>query len=115
VSETKTCRTEGCKNPVPTRTGRGRPFTYCPECRPPKDPRHPTASLVAEIDHTPTTENTRPAGRIWSVRLRRGTRTVTVAEELGRPSADHLVAQINELFGAPSVPAISEARDGSNA
>jgi hypothetical protein len=112
VSQTKTCRTEGCENPVPATVGRGRPFTYCPECRP-QEREHPTASLVAEIDHTPTTENTRPADRIWSVRLRRGTRTV--AEELGRPSADHLVRQINELIGAPSVPTIFKARDGSNA
>jgi hypothetical protein len=102
VSETRSCRTEGCDNPVPARTGRGRPFTYCPTCRPPQQRKNPTVSLFAEIDHTPTTENIRPAGRIWSVRLRRGTLSVTVAEELGRPSADHLVRQINELIGAPS-------------
>lgn len=102
MTEAKTCRTEGCENPVPKQIGRGRPFTYCPVCRPPQQRKNSTASLVAEIDHAPTTENTRPAGRIWSVRLRRGTRSVTVAEELGRPSADHLVAQINALIGAPS-------------
>jgi hypothetical protein len=102
VRGAKTCAAEGCGNPVPARTGRGHPFTYCPACRAPRHRKNPTASVVAEIDHTPTTENARPAGRIWSVRLRRGTRTVTVAEELGRPSADHLVAQINALIGVSS-------------
>jgi hypothetical protein len=72
-------------------------------CRPTHRPKNPNASLVAEIDHAPTAQNARPAGRIWSVRLRRGKRTVTIAEELGRPSADHLVRQINELVGVPSV------------
>ena len=95
---TRTCVAEGCENPVPPRTGRGRPFIYCPACRAPQ----PQASLVAETDHEPTTENNRPAGRIWSVRLRRGASVVTIAEELGRPSADHLVAQINHLIGVRS-------------
>jgi len=103
VSETRTCWAEGCDNPVPPRIDRGHPFTYCSaSCRPTQQRKHPTVSLVAEIDHTPTKENTRPAGRIWSVRLRRGTRVVIIAEELGRPSADHLVRQINELVGVPS-------------
>jgi hypothetical protein len=115
VTETRTCAAKGCENPVPARIGRGRPFTYCTVCRPPKERMHVTTSLVAEIDHVPTTENVRPAGRIWIVRLRRGTRSVTVAEELGRPSADHLVRQINELIGAPSAPAILEDQDSSNA
>jgi hypothetical protein len=103
VSETRTCHADGCENPVPQRTGRGRPFIYCSApCRPTKSRKNPTPQLVAEIDHAPTAENARPAGRIWSVRLRRGQRTVTIAEELGRPSADHLVAQLNELIGAKS-------------
>jgi hypothetical protein len=61
-----------------------------------------SSSLVVELDHVAIAQNARPTGRIWSVRLRRGKRSVTIAEELGRPSADHLVAQINQLIGAPA-------------
>jgi hypothetical protein len=32
------------------------------------------------------------------VRLRRGDRSVTIAADLGRPSADHLAAQLNGLL-----------------
>ncbi len=104
MSGTRTCAAKGCDRPVPERIGRGRPFIYCsPSCRPSAGANnHTRGALVAEIDHEPTTENVRPAGRIWSVRLRRGKRSVTIAEELGRPSADHLVAQINALIGAQS-------------
>jgi hypothetical protein len=100
---TRICAADGCENPVPERTGRGRRFVYCSvSCRPTQQRTNPLGSLVVEIDHAEVTDNARPAGRIWSVRLRRGTRIVTVAEGLGRPSADHLVAQINELISAPS-------------
>lgn len=103
MSATRTCAAKGCDRPVPERIGRGRPFIYCsPSCRPSAGRTTIREALVAEIDHLPTTENVRPAGRIWSVRLRRGKRSVTIAEELGRPSADHLVAQINALLGAQS-------------
>ena len=114
---TRTCAADGCENPVPRGTGRGRPFIYCSaSCRPTAKQTSSLAPLVAEIDHAPTIDNVRPAGRIWSVRLRRGIRIVTLAEELGRPSADHLVAQINELIGAPSVPAVLlDEQGGSNA
>ena len=40
----------------------------------------------------------RPTGRVWSVQLRRGTHTVVVATELGRPSAENLAAQIGALL-----------------
>jgi len=103
VSGTRTCAAKGCDNPVPERIGPGRPFIYCSaSCRPSAGRTTTRGNLVAEIDHLPTTENVRPTGRIWSVRLRRGQRSITIAEELGRPSADHLVAQINALIGAQS-------------
>ncbi len=44
---------------------------------------------------------TNPGGgcrRVWLVRLRRGAREVTVASELGRPTADHLANQIAQLI-----------------
>ena len=100
---TRICAADGCENLVPQGTGRGRPFIYCSaSCRPTAKQTNSPAPLVAEIDHAPTTENVRPAGRIWSIRLRRGIRSVTIAEELGRPSADHLVRQINNLIGVRS-------------
>jgi hypothetical protein len=37
-------------------------------------------------------------GRVWLVRLRRGTQSVVIAAELGRSSADFLAGQINELL-----------------
>ena len=103
MSGARTCAAEGCENPVPERTGRGHPFIYCSSsCRPSAGRTTKRGALVAEIDHVPASESVRPAGRIWSVRLRRGERSVTVAEELGRPSADHLAAQINALIAPPS-------------
>ena len=103
IATTRTCAADGCENPVPERTGRGRPFVFCSvSCRPTQRRSDRVGPLVIEIDHAEVTDNARPTGRIWSVRLRRGTRIVTVAEDLGRPSADHLAAQINELIGASS-------------
>jgi len=91
------CAAEGCSNPI-VRPHTGRPPTYCsPTCRP-SAARGLGGHLVVEIDHEPTTEDTRPTGRIWMVRLRRAGRFVTVAAEPGRPSADHLACQIDDLL-----------------
>ena len=92
------CAAEGCTNAVPQRTGRGRPFIYCsPACRP-TAAKHHRAPLEVDVDHAPTPADERPAGRVWSVQLRRGTHTVVVATELGRPSAENLAAQISLLL-----------------
>ncbi len=53
--------------------------------------------LTVEVDHDPVEDGARPAGRVWLVRLRRGSRQVVVATELGRPSADHLAEQIADV------------------
>ena len=91
------CAAEGCDRPVP-RGQRGRPHIYCsPGCRPSRA-RHPGGTIVVEVDHEATPDDARPAGRIWIVRLRRNQRTVTIASELGRPSADHLATQIGALL-----------------
>ena len=50
--------------------------------------------LAVELDHEPVSDGSRPAGPVWIVRLRRGARTVDVATELSRPSAEHLVRQL---------------------
>jgi len=54
--------------------------------------------LVVELEHEEIADGARPAGRIWQVRLRRGRRCVTIADGLGRPSAEHLVRLIDELL-----------------
>jgi hypothetical protein len=98
MSQGVICAAEGCTNAVPERIGRGRPFIYCaPACRPTAT-KHHRASLEVEVDHEPTPTDERPAGRVWSVQLRRGTRTVVIATELGRPSAENLAAQISVLL-----------------
>ena len=92
-----TCAAPGCDNPVP-RGGRGRPAIYCSaQCRPAGRGRS-GVHVVVEVDHEPTPDDERPAGRIWIVRLRRGDQCVVIAAELGRPSAEHLAGQLNALL-----------------
>ena len=95
------CATPGCTEPLPAPAGRGRPRLYCsPQCRTSSASR--SGRLSVEVDHELDEDGCRPAGRVWLVKMRRGRREVIVASELGRPSADHLARQINELIGAPS-------------
>jgi hypothetical protein len=71
---------------------------YCsPPCRPAGRGRA-GVHVVVEVDHQPTPDDERPTGRVWIVRLRRGTQSVVIAAELGRPSAGLLAGQLNELF-----------------
>ena len=91
-------RRTGLRQPAAPRSGRGRPALYCsPECRPAARGRS-GVHVVVEVDHEPTPDEERPAGRIWLVRLRRGDQAVVIAAELGRPSADHLAGQLNSLL-----------------
>ncbi|MDP9340629.1 MAG: hypothetical protein M3Q23_00680 [Actinomycetota bacterium] len=90
------CRAPGCEEPL-RRGGRGRPPLYCsPRCR--ALAIGVRARLAVELDHEPVPDGARPVGRVWIVRLRRGARTVDVASELSRPSADHLVGQLAEIL-----------------
>ena len=95
------CATPGCDQPVP-RGGRGRPALYhSPACRAAayrRTRRDPHAPITVEVDHGSTSAKQRPAGRVWLVRLRRADRAVIVATGLGRPSAEHLAHQINQLL-----------------
>jgi len=95
------CAAPGCSEPV-TQTGRGRPALYhSPACRAAayrQTQPNRGAPLTVEVDHGSTSAKHRPAGRVWLVRLRRGDRAVIVAAGLGRPSADHLAHQINQLL-----------------
>jgi hypothetical protein len=91
------CAAPGCDEMV-SRQQRGRPAIYCsPSCRPAARGRA-GVNVVVEVDHEPTPDNERPSGRVWLVRMRRGERSVVIAAELGRPSAEHLAGQLNELL-----------------
>jgi hypothetical protein len=92
------CAAPGCDNPLPPRNPRGRPALYCSaQCRPAGRGRS-GVHVTVEVDHEPTPDDERPAGRIWLVRLRRADQTVIIAAELGRPSADHLANQLNNIL-----------------
>lgn len=98
ASRTVVCAAPGCDELVTRHQARGRPAIYCsPSCRPAARGRA-GVRVVVEVDHEPTPDNERPTGRVWLVRMRRGMRSVVIAAELGRPSADHLAAQLNELL-----------------
>ena len=91
------CAAPGCGAALPAQTGRGRRRIYCSQrCR-----ARAVAGggrLTVEVDHEPVEDGTRPVGRVWLVRLRRGKHQVVVASELGRPSADHLANQIADVL-----------------
>ena len=94
------CMAPGCENAVTPTRGQGRPTRYCsPACRPSFHKKGATRRLTVGIDHEPTENGARPAGRIWFVQLSAGSKHVIVATGLGRPSADHLAGQLNALLG----------------
>jgi hypothetical protein len=92
------CAASGCENPVPPSTGRGRRAIYCSvACRPTARQSH-RRRIEIDVTHEPTQDGDRPSGRVWSVTLRRGAHGVVIANELGRPSAESLAAQVNALL-----------------
>lgn len=94
-----TCAAHGCTNPV-IRQPRGRPAIYCsPACRPSRRTARPR--LQVEIGHPDTSPDGRPTDRVWTVQLRRGPRTVTIADNLGWPSAATLADQLHDLITNP--------------
>ena len=95
----KHCARDGCDEPVPTTNKRGRPAIYCsPACRPSATTTTSRRSVSVELTAPAGTDDTRPTGRVFSVQLRRGTRAVVIATDLGRLSASALVAEINALL-----------------
>jgi hypothetical protein len=89
----RSCAAPGCNNPVPCRPGPGRPAIYCsPACRPSRTPR-PGGPITIDVDHDDT-----PGGAGWTVTMRRGTRAVTIATNLGRFSATLLREDLNRLM-----------------
>ena len=92
------CARPGCPRPAAPRQSRGRPPIYCtPACRAAAQRRPDAGPILVEIDHT-SPEPGRPSGRVWLVRLRRGQHTVTIATNLGRPTANTLAHQIAQLL-----------------
>lgn len=93
----RTCANPSCDQPVPSRTTPGRPYTYCSiRCRP--SAQRTPRTITVEIDHPDHSPDGRPAERVWTVRLRRGTRTVTIADNLGWPTATALADQLEQLL-----------------
>lgn len=100
TNELAICASPHCENPVPTRSGRGRPLLYCSvACRPGAATRR---RVEVYLEHEPTVNGERPVGRVWSVQLRRGDDHVVLVSELGRPSAENLAAEIAELLNPSS-------------
>jgi len=92
-----TCAADGCGNEVPATKRPGRPSVYCsPACRPSFVDRN--SGVTADVGHEPTVDDARPSGRVFFVQLRNGKRTVVVASEIGRPSAEDLARRINEVL-----------------
>ncbi len=98
----RACAAPDCDNPVPRRPGPGRPQIYCsPACRPSATPR---PAITVDVDH----DNTVTSGAGWTVTLRRGPRTVTIATNLGRFAAIMLHDDLQRLLhprreeGAPT-------------
>ena len=93
------CQAPGCDNPLPPPAPRGRPRLYCSSaCRQRTAPA--AEVLTVEVDHDAAEDVGRPLGRVWLVRLRRGPRELVIASELGRPSADHLAAELVSMISA---------------
>ena len=92
---TAPCAAEDCTNPVPRKRQRGRPAIYCsPECRPSRRSR----GISVDVVHPEESDDGRPAQRVWSVRLRRGRRSVTIADSLGWASATALSEELRALL-----------------
>lgn len=96
---TPTCAREGCEEPV-VRKPRGRPALYCsPSCRPGLHRRRPRRlPVVVDVEHPDTSPDGRSARRVWTVTLRRGSQAVTIADNLGWPSAHALSRQLEDLL-----------------
>jgi hypothetical protein len=97
MSEERRCAGPGCAGTIQAKTGRGRPALYCsPACRETEAKRR--HRLHVEVEHEPTEFGERPTGRVWSVVLSRGVHRLVIANELGRPSAEHLASAISDFL-----------------
>jgi hypothetical protein len=96
------CANPGCWRDARPYDGRGRPPLYCStRCRQAAANRPNRGALTIELTHKPLPPRQRPAGRVWTVRIRRGGATVTIATDLGHTSADALATNLAALLDAP--------------
>lgn len=96
---TAVCAGPGCHRPPRPFTGRGRPPIYCSDsCRTRAARRPERGPVIVEITHPPTPHRQRPTGRVWTVQLRRGPHTVTIAGDLGHATARSLADQIANIL-----------------
>lgn len=89
------CAAVDCDRPVTRRPGQvGRPPIYCcEECR---ASRRSQGGHRVEVDIEPVDDDA--GDRTWVVRLRRGSRSVTVAAHVGRISAAVLATEIQAVL-----------------
>jgi hypothetical protein len=90
------CAAPGCGKPVPPRRpgAIGRPPIYCSVACRPSSKWHAQVAIDVEAAEA----GDRVAGRDWTVRLRRGRRSVVVARELGWLSANALAADLRRFL-----------------
>lgn len=99
------CANPDCHRPPRPSTGRGRPPIYCsPACRAQAARRPDRGPILVELTHPHPAQRQRPAGRVWTVQLRRGGTTVTIATGLGHASARDLADQIAGLLHTSPTP-----------
>ena len=105
-NETPPCAAPDCTRPCPV-APTGRPARYCSDkCRGRAHRhRHRPVPAIAEVAPGSASSRGRPADRAWLVQLRRGDQCVIVTIGLRRPAADRLADQLNNLLGAPDLPA----------
>ncbi len=87
--------------PPPPRpfTGRGLPPIYCSDrCRSRAVRRPDRGPVLVELVHPATAPRQRASGRVWTIRLRRGSDTITIAGDLGHASARDLADQIAQIL-----------------
>ena len=94
------CAAPGCDRPPRPSTGRGRPPIYCCDnCRSRAMRRPDRGPVLVELVHPTTPRRQRPSGRVWTIQLRRGPDTVTIASDLGHATARNLAGQIAAILG----------------
>jgi hypothetical protein len=92
---TAVCAAPGCGKPVPARRpgAIGRPPIYCSVACRPSAKQH--AQFAIDLQEA---EDAADPGRDWTVRLRRGRRSVVVARGLGWLSANALAADLRRFL-----------------
>jgi hypothetical protein len=99
MSPAAMCAAPGCEQPVHRTNHTGRPAIYCsPACRPSRNRTPRRAGVVVEVEHPDISPDGRPADRVWTVQLRRGEHVVTIADDLGWPTANALARELNDLL-----------------